>query len=234
MGTRRLAAEFTRTALGLLVPLIAVVWVGICGLPTAEAEHIAGGVYTGGISFTVSADGSQVEGIQASFTNGSCTASIGPWSQPVPLIDHAFRLDVSTTLGYDVEIKGSFPEPGLATGTAHLILPSCNSGEQSWSATVPVPTPTATATPTATPTPAATGTPTPIAQETPLAPTPTAATGMLATVLPRTGNMPGEKGKKIIWLLVALSGVGAVALLAGGMLYAIEDATAAEHPARGG
>jgi hypothetical protein len=163
--------------------------IAILSGPHASAQPIGGAYYSGTISgggtvnFTVSGDGSQVQGFTAYDVPGDVCQFDGANPFPIPLniVGDSFGPGISGLY----EVSGSFPSVGNAQGTLRLVNtePPCDSGTLDWTAatssatptatTTPSPTvtptasPTETATPTATPTPTATATPTTTATPSP-------------------------------------------------------------------
>jgi len=131
--------------LGLAVAVAAVVPL----VPTsdASAQAVAGAYYAGDITgcgeppcgtvnFTVSGDGSLVQGFTASDVPGAGCQFYGP--QPYP-----FDLDIvgdsfgPGTLDWFI-VSGSFPSEGSAQGTLRLAMgePLCDTGVLDWTATI--------------------------------------------------------------------------------------------------
>jgi hypothetical protein len=107
----------------------------------ASADHVPGATYsgtfttgTGGtVEFTVSADGTTVDFTATGFGQAGCTgATVG--QDDIPITDHSFFFSGTSPTR---SISGSFPSPGVATGSARLSF-ACESGFQSWSAETPV------------------------------------------------------------------------------------------------
>ena len=107
----------------------------------AHADHIAGVTYygtfttgTGGtVEFDVAADGTMVDFTATGFGQTGCTdATLGQDS--IPITDHSFSFSGTSPTR---SISGSFPSPGVATGSARLAF-ACESGFQSWTAETPV------------------------------------------------------------------------------------------------
>jgi hypothetical protein len=193
-----------RTRHWLFLASASMTGVAVAGLialltgPHASAQPIAGATYTGDITgcddppcgtveFTVSGDGSQVEGFTAYDVPGDVCEFEGPWSYPpVPLDieDDAFGPGI---LGL-YEVSGSFPSEGNAEGTLRLATPdpACDSGVLDWTATTSAtPTATATSSPTSTATPTTTPTATPTA-------TPTSSPTVSPTASPTGTPGPGD------------------------------------------
>jgi len=160
--------------------------------PHASAQPIGGATYTGTVSgggtvdFTVSGDGSQVQGFTAYDVPGDVCEFQGanPFPIPLDIVGDSFGPGIPGLY----EVSGSFPSESNAEGTLRLVLddPACDTGTLTWTAatsatptatTTPSPSPTETATPSPSPTetatPTTTPTPTPTATPTPT-PTPTA------------------------------------------------------------
>lgn len=127
----------------------------------APAQPVAGATYTGEITgcgeqpcgtvhFTVSGDGSQVEGFTASDVPGDVCEFTGPSPFPIPLeiVGNSFGPGITGMY----EVSGSFRSKGSARGTLRLVLdePPCDSGVLDWKATT-------ASTPTSTPTPGPVG-----------------------------------------------------------------------------
>lgn len=163
---------------GLAVVLVAVLASFLSALHTS-AQPVEGEDYTGThsaggtVEFSVSSNGSRVEGFTA--TNVPCNSEKLTWPPvgTIPIVDDAFSENIVGTI-----ITGSFPSLGRAQGTFKMVIPEdppvpgCESPELTWTATAPTPTPASTPTPTPTPTPTATASPSPT-------PTPD-ATGLVA------------------------------------------------------
>jgi hypothetical protein len=129
---------------GLAVAVAAVL--RLVSVLHAPAQTVAGATYTGEITgcgeqpcgtvhFTVSGDGSQVEGFTASDVPGDVCEFTGPSPFPIPLdiVDGSFGPGITGMY----EVSGSFPREGSAQGTLRLVLdePPCDSGVLHWKAT---------------------------------------------------------------------------------------------------
>ncbi len=136
--------------LGLAAAVAAVV--PLLSMLHASAQPVTGATYTGDITgcaqppcgtvrFTVSEDGSQVQGFTAYDVPGDVCEFQGPQPFPIPLdiVDDSFGPGI---LGM-YEVSGSFPSEGSAQGTLRLVVdePPCDSGVLGWTATVSPPTP---------------------------------------------------------------------------------------------
>jgi len=112
----------------------------------ASAQPVAGATYTGEITgcggppcgtvhFTVSGEGSQVEGFTASDVPGDVCEFTGSSPFPIPLdiVDGSFGPGITGMY----EVSGSFRSKGSAQGTLRLVLdePPCDSGVLCWAAT---------------------------------------------------------------------------------------------------
>jgi hypothetical protein len=107
----------------------------------ASADHVASVTYngtfttgTGGtVEFDVAPDGTMVDFTATGFGQTGCTgATFGQDS--IPITDHSFFFSGTSPTR---SISGSFPSPGVATGSARLSF-ACDSGFQSWTAETPV------------------------------------------------------------------------------------------------
>ena len=142
--------------LGLAVAVAAAV--SLLSMPHASAQPVGGATYTGAITgcaeppcgtvhFTVSGDGSQVQGFTAYDVPGDVCEFQGPWLFPIPLdiVGDSFGPGIPGLY----EVSGSFPSEGNAEGTLRLVVdePPCDSGVVDWTATSSFPTPTPTPTP---------------------------------------------------------------------------------------
>jgi hypothetical protein len=139
--------------LGLAVAVAAAV--PLLSVSQASAQPVAGATYTGTVSgggtvdFTVSGDGSQVQGFTAYDVPGpgADCQFLGPWPYP-------FALDIDKDDSFGpgpldwYVVSGSFPSEGNAQGTLRLALPPplCDTGVLPWTATSSFPTPTPTPT----------------------------------------------------------------------------------------
>ncbi len=168
----------------------------------AAADPIPGGHYTGTVDgggtvqFDVSADGTQVVNFAAANVPGTVPGSGGPCTFVGRTLS-ILMVITADAFGPGIpdyfEVAGTFPDEQTAEGTLRLVqeaipdvLPACDSGIVSWSATGEAPaTSTATATATATPTPTPTPSPTPTATAT-ATPTATAT----ATAIPEPTDSP--------------------------------------------
>ena len=111
--------------------------------PHASAQPIAGATYTGTISgggtvdFTVSGDGSQVQGFTAYDVHGDVCEFEGanPFPIPLDIVGDSFGPGIPGLY----EVSGSFPSESNAEGTLRLVLdePPCDSGVLHWKATTP-------------------------------------------------------------------------------------------------
>jgi len=107
----------------------------------ASAQPMAGatyrGTHSGGgtVQFTVSGDGSEVQGFTASDAPGDVCEFCGPSPFPIPLeiLDNGFGPGIPGLY----EVSGAFPSEGRAQGTLRLALdePPCDSGVLEWTAT---------------------------------------------------------------------------------------------------
>lgn len=180
--------------------------IAILSGPPASAQPIAGAYYSGQISgcagppcgtvdFTVSGDGSQVQGFTAYEVplepSGLCEMTgPNPFPARLDILDDSFGASIPGLL----ELSGSFPSAGSAQGTLRIVVQSgppyyleCDSGTVDWTATTSA-TPTATATPS--PSPTATTTPSPTETATPSAtPTPTATATPTPTATPSSTDL---------------------------------------------
>jgi hypothetical protein len=164
--------------------------------PHASAQPIAGATYTGTVSgggtvdFTVSGDGSQVQGFTAYNVPGDVCGFGGanPFPIPLDIVDDSFGPGFPGLF----EVSGTFPSEGAAQGTLRLVqeavpplVPYCDSGTLGWTATTSSATPTPSPTPSPSPTETATPSPSPTETATPTAsPTPTATTTPSPTATP--------------------------------------------------
>lgn len=116
---------------------------------TAGANHIAGATYSGTvegggtITFTVAADGTQIDSLTVqNVPAGGCPDTT---FFNIPIVDHTFTRPGGSS------ISGSFASPGNAEGALSLDRPStiCDASTKNWTATTggPSPTPTPTSTP---------------------------------------------------------------------------------------
>jgi hypothetical protein len=205
----------------VLLPIAALAPLLMTFLATAQplpGAHYTGTVGGGGtVQFDVSPDGTQVLNFSASDVPGTIPPpGSGPCSIPGAQV---FPLPLGITsnsfgpgLAGLYEVSGSFPGEQTAEGTVRLIqepipdvIPGCDTGTVSWTATsaVETPTPTSTPTPTAspdnggsessTPSPTPTPTPSPTATATPEpteTPTPTATPVETPTPSPTPTETP--------------------------------------------
>lgn len=139
--------------LGLAIAVAAVV--SLLSMPHASAQPVAGATYTGDITgcaeppcgtvhFTVSGDGSQVQGFTAYNVPGDVCQFQGPSPFPTPLdiVDDSFGASVPGLL----ELSGSFPTEGTAAGVLSISMTEplpCDTGTLDWTATASFPTPPA-------------------------------------------------------------------------------------------
>jgi len=148
---RRVWQMQTIRILGLAVAVAALV--PLTSMSPASAQPISGATYTGPhsggnyVQFTVSGDGSQVQGFTAYNVPGDVCQFQGANLFPIPLaiVDDSFGPGLPGLY----EVSGSFPSVGNAQGTLRLwnTEPPCDSGVLTWTATAPFPTPTPTPTP---------------------------------------------------------------------------------------
>lgn len=141
----------TMRILGLAILVAAVV--SLLSLPHASAQPVAGATYTGNITgcaeppcgtvhFTVSGDGSQVQGFTAYDVPGDTCEFQGP--QPFP-----YDLDiVEDSFGPGIpelyEVSGSFPTEGTAAGELLVAIidpKACTTGTLDWTTTASFPSP---------------------------------------------------------------------------------------------
>ncbi|UCH87113.1 MAG: hypothetical protein JSU97_01580 [Dehalococcoidia bacterium] len=174
--------------------------------PPASAQPIAGATYTGTVSgggtvdFTVSGDGSQVQGFTAYDIPGDTCEFQGanPFPIPLDIVGDSFGPGIPGLY----EVSGSFPGESNAQGTLRLVLdePPCDSSTLNWTAATsappppsPSPSPTPSPTETATPTPSPTETATPTTTLTPTATSTTTPTPMsTATPTPTPTATPSS------------------------------------------
>lgn len=136
--------------LGLAVAVAALV--PLMSMSPASAQPINGALYTGthagggAVLFTVSADGSQVQGFTAYNVPGDVCQFTGqnPFPTPLAIVNNSFG---SSIPGWS-ELSGSFPSVGNAQGTLRLVqqadpplVPYCDSGTLTWTATASAPPP---------------------------------------------------------------------------------------------
>jgi hypothetical protein len=175
--------------------------------PNASAQPIAGAYYSGEVTgcaappcgtvdFTVSGDGSQVQGFTAYDVPGDLCEFTGPNPFPTPLdiVGDSFGSSIPGLL----EMSGSFPSEGTAAGVLSISMTdplACDTDTLDWTATTSA-TPTATTTPspspteTTTPSPTETATPTATLTATPTAtPTPTATATPTPTGTPSPADL---------------------------------------------
>ena len=138
---------------GLAVAIAAVVL--LMSVLSASAQPVGGATYTGAITgcaeppcgtvhFTVSGDGSQVQGFTAYDVPGDECEFTGPNPFPTPLdiVDDSFETSIPGLL----ELSGSFPSEGTAAGTLSISITNplaCTTGTLDWTATASFPTPPA-------------------------------------------------------------------------------------------
>ena len=138
--------------LGLAVAVAAAV--SLLSMPHASAQPVGGATYTGAITgcaeppcgtvhFTVSGDGSQVQGFTAYDVPGDECEFTGPNPFPTPLdiVDDSFETSIPGLL----ELSGSFPSEGTAAGELLIAIIdpiACTTGTLDWTATASFPTPT--------------------------------------------------------------------------------------------
>ena len=144
----------TMRILGLVVAVAAVV--SLLSVLHASAQPMAGATYTGDITgcdeppcgtvyFTVSGDGSQVQGFTAYDVPGDECEFTGPNPFPTPLdiVDDSFETSIPGLL----ELSGSFPSEGTAAGTLSISIiidsHTCTTGTLDWTATASFPPPPA-------------------------------------------------------------------------------------------
>jgi hypothetical protein len=143
----------TMRILGLVVAVAAVM--PLLSVLHASAQPMAGATYTGDITgcdeppcgtvyFTVSGDGSQVQGFKAYDVPGDVCEFAGPNPFPTPLdiVDDSFEASIPGLL----ELSGSFPSEGTAAGTLSISITNplaCTTGTLDWTATASFPTPPA-------------------------------------------------------------------------------------------
>ena len=143
----------TMRILGLVVAVAAVV--PLLSVLHASAQPMAGATYTGDITgcdeppcgtvyFTVSVDGSQVQGFTAYDVPGDVCEFTGPNPFPTPLdiVDDSFETSIPGLL----ELSGSFPSEGTAAGTLSISITNplaCTTGTLDWTATASFPPPPA-------------------------------------------------------------------------------------------
>jgi hypothetical protein len=141
----------TMRILGLVVAVAAVM--PLLSVLHASAQPMAGATYTGDITgcdeppcgtvyFTVSGDGSQVQGFKAYDVPGDVCEFAGPNPFPTPLdiVDDSFEASIPGLL----ELSGSFPSEGTAAGTLSISITvplACTTGTLDWTATASFPTP---------------------------------------------------------------------------------------------
>ena len=139
--------------LGLAVAVAAAV--SLLSMPHASAQPVGGATYTGAITgcaeppcgtvhFTVSGDGSQVQGFTAYDVPGDECEFTGPNPFPTPLdiVDDSFETSIPGLL----ELSGSFPSEGTAAGTLSISITNplaCTTGTLDWTATASFPPPPA-------------------------------------------------------------------------------------------
>jgi hypothetical protein len=136
---------------GLAIAVAAVV--SLMSVSQASAQPVAGATYTGEITgcaeppcgtvhFTVSGDGSQVQGFTAYDVPGDVCEfqSANPFPIPLDIVGDSFGPGIPGLY----EVSGSFPSEGSAEGTLRLVVdePPCDSGVLDWTATASFPTPT--------------------------------------------------------------------------------------------
>lgn len=138
----------TLRVFGFAVAVAAVAFV--LSMSDASAQPVAGAYYAGEITgcgeppcgtvhFTVSGDGSQVQGFTASNVPGADCLYLGP--QPFPddldIEDNSFGPGMPDMF----EVSGSFPSEGSAQGTLRLAMgePFCDTGVLPWTAVVASP-----------------------------------------------------------------------------------------------
>ena len=141
-------------ALAGLTMVVAAVLASLSPVVHTSAQPVGGAAYTGthseggAVEFSVSGDGSQVQGFTAYDVPGDICEFQGPNPFPIPLdiVDDSFGPGIPGMY----EVSGSFPSEGEAEGTLRLVLdePPCDSGTLNWTATT-----SGTLTPTPTPTP---------------------------------------------------------------------------------
>jgi len=129
--------------LGLAVAGTAAVL--LLSVSPASAQPVAGAHYAGEISgcgeppcgtvnFTVSGDGSQVQGFAASNVPGAGCLFLGPQPYPFDLdiVDDSFGPGIEDMY----EVSGSFLSEGSAEGTLRLAMVDCDTGVLDWTAAV--------------------------------------------------------------------------------------------------
>jgi len=151
--SRRSRGRWLFLALGALAMVVAAVLAPLLPVPHTSAQPVGGTAYTGthsgggAVEFSVSGDGSQVQGFTAYDVPGDVCEFQGPNPFPISLdiVDDSFGPGIPGMY----EVSGSFPSEGEAQGTLRLVLdePPCDSGVLDWTATTsgtPTPTPTPT------------------------------------------------------------------------------------------